>query len=152
MNNKQSTNSTQDNFTEVAASTIPPVKPENITTFDDVIKIIDEFLLNSSHGTYQQTHHVHKGLNKSVGSKITISKLVQNFNMLILDHVNNTNRDMSLKQKNIINHYLDSVSSMSKIMDNIEIKVAGDELLCYITGYMIKTLKKVNVNTLYDDN
>tara|TARA_R100000030_G_C3190166_1_gene108185 strand:- start:351 stop:530 length:180 start_codon:yes stop_codon:yes gene_type:complete len=59
---------------------------------------------------------------------------------------------MSLKQKNILKHYLESVSSMSKILDNIEIKVAGDELLCYIVGYMIKTLKNVNVNTLYDDN
>lgn len=152
MNSKQSTNSTQDKFIEVAPTTVPPGQPDSVVTFDDVIETIDKFLSNTSHGTYQQTHHMHKGLSKSVGSKITIPKLINNFNMLILDHVNNSNRDMSLKQKNILKHYLESVSNMSKILDNIEIKVAGDELLCYIVGYMIKTLKNVNVNTLYDDN
>ena len=152
MNNKQSTDSTQDKFVEVAPTTVPPGKQESVTTFDDVVKTIDKFLSNTSHGTYQQTHHMHEGLCKSVSSNVTIPKLINNFNMLILDHVNNANRNMSLKQKNILKHYLESVSSMSKILDNIEIKVAGDELLCYIVGYMIKTLKTVNVNTLYDDN
>lgn len=152
MNNMQSTNSTQNNFNETTASVIPPAsRPDNVT-YDDVVNTIDQFLACAENVSYQQQHHLKQGLTKSVGSKVTIHKLIKNFNTLILDHVNNTNRNMSMKQKNILCHYLDSVSSMSKILDNIEIKVAGDELLCYIIGYMIKTLKNVNVNTLYDNN
>ena len=152
MNNMQSTNSTQNNFNDTTASVIPPaIRPDNVT-YDDVVNTIDQFLACAENVSYQQQHHLKQGLTKSVGSKVTIHKLIKNFNTLILDHVNNTNRNMSMKQKNILCHYLDSVSSMGKILDNIEIKVAGDELLCYIIGYMIKTLKNVNVNTLYDNN
>lgn len=154
MNNMQSTNYPQstDNFSQVPASSVPPQSPPEVATYDDVLDVIDRFLLNNKHMNYEQEHHFNKGLSKPVSSKITAQRLITNINMLVIDHINTHNKDMTHKQKNILNHYLESVSSAGKIIDNIDIQVAGNELLCYIIGYMIKTLKNVNVNAIYDND
>lgn len=93
-----------------------------------------------------------KGLAKQVGSKITIHKLVKNFNLLLTDYINTNNKNLPLKQKNIINHYMSSVTAMSNILDNVDIEVAGNDIMCYIIGYMIKTLKTVKLNTPYNED
>lgn len=161
MNNKQSTHYQPHNpdnysgspeYAEVRASSIPPGRDQSDVTYDDVIDILDKFLATSGNSNYTEKLFMDRGLTKQVGSKITIHKLVKNFNLLLIDYINTNNKNLPLKQKNIITHYMSSVTAMSNILDNVDIEVAGNDIMCYIIGYMIKTLKTVKLNTLYNED
>lgn len=161
MNNKQSTPYQPSNpeafsgvpeYAEVSASSIPPGRSEADVTYDDVIDVIDKFLATTGNAEYSEKLFLDRGLTKQSGSKITVHKLVKNFNLLLVDYINTNNKNLPLKQKNIINHYMSSVTAMSNILDNVDIEVAGNDIMCYIIGYMIKTLKTVKLNTLYNED
>lgn len=153
MNKPQSTNYQRPDFTEVPASSIPPVTSETPVTIHHVIKTLDNFLNNSENHSHVESHFLNKGLGKPMGDNITLQGLIKNFNTLVMEYVisSNKNKNMDLKQKNILKHYVTSVNEMSNIIDNVDIEVAGEEIMCYIVGYMIKTLKNTKINTLYDN-
>ena len=65
----------------------------------------------------------------------------QNITRIIVDSVQANNDNISLKDSQILSSCVNSIDKTSDIIDNLDVDVAYDQLLCYLLGYMIKLLK-----------
>jgi hypothetical protein len=111
-------------------------------TSSDVVDIISQYLNNTLELEYEERLNIDRGSVKDISSTLSLHRLVRSLNILILDYVNTVTPDKTTQQSIILTEYFQGVNSLSKILDNIDIKVADNRIICYILGYMIKTLTK----------
>jgi hypothetical protein len=127
---------------EVPPTNIPPVSSSPSVTSSDVVDIISQYLNNTLELEYEERLNIDRGSVKDISSTLSLHRLVRSLNILILDYVNTVTPDKTTQQSIILTEYFQGVNSLSKILDNIDIKVADNRIICYILGYMIKTLTK----------
>ena len=140
MNNAQLTNSESDiPYIETSPTSITPDRKPGDVTYKDVVKVIEQYLASGDRG-YEGVSFSKRGTTKGMPNKLKIQTLIQGLNDVIMDCISIENKNMGLQESVIVNDFFKSVSRMSSIIDNVNINVADDKLLCYIIGYMTKLL------------
>jgi hypothetical protein len=135
----------EDNFKEVQASEIPPGKTPDEITYDDLVSSITEYINNTDIDLIER-QFLDKGQAKGLPVKLTLHRFISGINGIMLDYIRSTNRTSTLQQNTITTEYFNGVNSMSKVLDNVDIKVADTQFLCYIIGYIFKMLKHFKDN------
>lgn len=143
MNNEPLTSYEQTiKYNESPASKILPGKEPEQVTYDEMIKVISEYIDTKS-DNIEESQQLTAGLSKQIPSKITLHRVIKGLNMLIYDYINVNHKDISLQQKTIVQEYFNGVNSLSVILDNVDINVAENRFMSYIVGYMFKILKNI---------
>jgi hypothetical protein len=141
MNNKQLTESNNSiPYKDIDPTSITPTPLPDDVTYEDVVKIISKYL-TSEHNTFEDNFFIKKGAAKSLPKALKISTVIQNITRIIVDSVQANNDNISLKDSQILSSCISSIDKSSDIIDNLDVDVAYDQLLCYLLGYMIKLLK-----------
>lgn len=138
------------NAKEVSATDIPPASASPSVTCDDVIDVISQYLNNTLDLEYEERLNIDRGSVKDITSTLSLHRLIRSLNTLILDYVNTATPGKTIHQSVILTEYFQGVNNLSKILDNIDIKVADNRIICYILGYMIKTLTKFKSTTHHE--
>lgn len=140
MNKEQSTKLESNiPYQQVESTSIQASSKPSDVTYKDVVKVLQQFLENNDRG-YDGRAFADRGIVKNLPNKLKIQTLLQGLNEIIMDCINMENKSMSLQHSVIVSDYFNGMSKMSSIIDNIDIKVADDKLLCYIIAYMTKLL------------
>jgi len=143
MNNEPLTNYKQTiKYNVSPASHISPGKESEQVTYDEMIKVINEYIDTKS-DNIEESQQLTAGLSKQIPAKITLHRVIKGLNMLIYDYINVNHKDISLQQKTIVQEYFNGVNSLSVILDNVDINVAENRFMSYIVGYMFKILKNI---------
>ena len=132
-------------YNEVSSSDIPPGKAPDEITYDDLVSSITEYIETSDMDLIEK-QFLDKGAAKGMPVKLTPHRFISGINGIILDYIRSTNRGSTLQQNTIITEYFNGINNMSKILDNVDIKVADTHFLCYIIGYIFKMLKHFKDN------
>ena len=141
MNNKQLTDSNNSiPYKDIDPTRITPTSLPDDISYEDVIKIISKYL-KTNHSAFEDNFFIDKGAAKSLPKALKISTIIQNINRIITDSVQANNDNISLKDSQILSNCISSIDKSSDIIDNLDVDVAYDQLLCYLLGYMIKLLK-----------
>lgn len=129
------------NAKEVQPTDIPPGTDSPDVTCDDVLDTILQYIDNIDL-QYEEQHLYNQGSIKGMASSLSLHRMIQSINTLMYDYITSTTPNRTVQQSVILSEYFNGVNSLSKILDNIDIKVADHRIVCYILGYMIKLLTK----------
>jgi hypothetical protein len=132
-------------YKEVKASSIPPGKSPDEITYDDLVTSITDYL-DTADIDLTERQFLDKGNAKGMPTKLTMHRFISGLNGIILDYIRTANKNNTLQHNTITAEYFNGVNSMSKVLDNVDIKVADTQFLCYIIGYIFKMLKHFKEN------
>ena len=141
MNNKPLTDSVDRiPAKQVPATSVTATPKSSPIVCQDVIDMIDSYL-SKDDITYHAKTYFKKGVMKAAPGKMKVHTVIQSLNNIMQDFIFEEN-DMKITTCSSVRNYFEGVSKICQVLDNSEIKVADDRLLCYIIGYMLKLLKK----------